>query len=71
MKPLHFWHLAIFDMLASLISDRSDAAGHNTTACLAMIMKNEGPILPRLLDSIRGFVSEYCVMDTQAQQMIP
>jgi glycosyltransferase involved in cell wall biosynthesis len=29
-----------------------------------MIMKNEGPILPRLFDSIRGFVSEYCVMDT-------
>lgn len=33
-------------------------------ACLAMIMKNEGPILPRLFESIKGFVSEYCVVDT-------
>ena len=40
------------------------APSQDTTACLAMIMKNEGPILPRLFDSIRGFVSEYCVMDT-------
>jgi len=29
-----------------------------------MIMKNEGPILPRLFESVKGFVSEYCVMDT-------
>ncbi|EWM20245.1 glycosyl group 2, partial [Nannochloropsis gaditana] len=36
----------------------------NTSVCLAMIIKNEGPILPRLFDSVRGFVSEYCVMDT-------
>lgn len=34
------------------------------TACLAMIIKNEGPILPRLFDSVRGFVSEYCIVDT-------
>jgi glycosyltransferase involved in cell wall biosynthesis len=34
------------------------------TGCLAMIIKNEGPILPRLFDSVRGFVSEYCVVDT-------
>lgn len=33
-------------------------------ACLTMIMKNEGPILPRLFESIKGFVSEYCVVDT-------
>lgn len=33
-------------------------------ACLAMIMKNEGPILPRLFESVQGFVSEYCVVDT-------
>ena len=33
-------------------------------ACLAMIMKNEGPILPRLFDSVQGFVSEYCIVDT-------
>jgi glycosyltransferase involved in cell wall biosynthesis len=33
-------------------------------ACLAMIMKNEGPILPRLFASIEGFVSEYCIVDT-------
>ena len=39
---------------------------HHTspTGCLAMIMKNEGPILPRLFESVRGFVSEYCVVDT-------
>ena len=35
-----------------------------TKACLAMIMKNEGPILPRLFESIQGFVSEYCIVDT-------
>jgi glycosyltransferase involved in cell wall biosynthesis len=29
-----------------------------------MIIKNEGPILPRLFESVRGFVSEYCVVDT-------
>ena len=34
------------------------------TGCLAMIMKNEGPILPRLFESVQGFVSEYCVVDT-------
>jgi tetratricopeptide (TPR) repeat protein len=33
-------------------------------ACLALIMKNEGPILPRLFGSVKGFVSEYCVVDT-------
>jgi len=35
-----------------------------TTACLAMIIKNEGPILPRLFESVKGFVSEYCIVDT-------
>jgi glycosyltransferase involved in cell wall biosynthesis len=64
MKPLHYQCLAIWGIIASLLLERSDAAGHKTSACLAMIMKNEGPILPRLFDSIRGFVSEYCVMDT-------
>ena len=34
------------------------------TGCLAMIIKNEGPILPRLFESVKGFVSEYCVVDT-------
>lgn len=34
------------------------------TGCLAMIMKNEGQILPRLFESVQGFVSEYCVVDT-------
>ena len=34
------------------------------TACLAMIIKNEGPILPRLFESVQGFVSEYCIVDT-------
>lgn len=34
------------------------------TACLAMIIKNEGPILPRLFESVKGFVSEYCIVDT-------
>ena len=33
-------------------------------ACLALIMKNEGPILPRLFESIKGFASAYCVVDT-------
>jgi glycosyltransferase involved in cell wall biosynthesis len=33
-------------------------------ACLAMIIKNEGPILPRLFASVKGFVSEYCIVDT-------
>lgn len=64
MKPLHHQCLAILGILVCLLLGLSDAAGHNTSACLAMIMKNEGPILPRLFDSIRGFVSEYCVMDT-------
>jgi tetratricopeptide (TPR) repeat protein len=35
-----------------------------TKACLAMIIKNEGPILPRLFASVEGFVSEYCIVDT-------
>jgi len=34
------------------------------SACLAMIIKNEGPLLPRLFESVRGFVTEYCVVDT-------
>lgn len=34
------------------------------TVCLAMIIKNEGPLLPRLFESIRGFVAEYCIVDT-------
>lgn len=34
------------------------------TVCLAMIIKNEGPLLPRLFKSIRGFVAEYCIVDT-------
>jgi glycosyltransferase involved in cell wall biosynthesis len=29
-----------------------------------VIIKNEGPILPRLFESVRVFVSEYCVVDT-------
>jgi len=29
-----------------------------------MIIKNEGPLLPRLFESIRGFVAEYCIVDT-------
>ncbi len=29
-----------------------------------MIIKNEGPILPRLFESVQGFVSEYCIVDT-------
>lgn len=29
-----------------------------------MIVKNEAPILPRLFESVRGFVSEYCIVDT-------
>lgn len=35
-----------------------------STGCLAMIMKDEGPILHRLFESVREFVSEYCVVDT-------
>ncbi len=34
------------------------------TGCLTMIIKHEGPTLPRLSESIQGFVSEYCVVDT-------
>lgn len=34
------------------------------TICLAMIVKNEAPILPRLFESVKGFVSEYCIVDT-------
>lgn len=34
------------------------------TLCLAMIVKNEAPILPRLFQSVKGFVSEYCIVDT-------
>jgi tetratricopeptide (TPR) repeat protein len=33
-------------------------------ACLVMIMKNEGPLLPRLFASVQNFVSEYCIVDT-------
>lgn len=33
-------------------------------ACLAMIVKNEARILPRLFESVRGFVTEYCIVDT-------
>lgn len=40
------------------------SASHPPKACLAMIMKNEGPILPRLFESIKGFASAYCVVDT-------
>ena len=42
----------------------AEPALDGTTACLAMIIKNEGPILPRLFESVKGFVSEYCIMDT-------
>ncbi len=41
------------------------------TACLAMIIKNEGPILPRLFESIKDFVSEYCIVDTGSPPMTP
>ena len=34
------------------------------TICLAIIMKNEGPLLPRLFDSVKGFATEYCIVDT-------
>ena len=40
------------------------ASTRTPTACLAMIIKNEGPILPRLFESVQGFVSEYCIVDT-------
>jgi glycosyltransferase involved in cell wall biosynthesis len=29
-----------------------------------MIIKNEGPLLGRLFDSVKGFVKEYCIVDT-------
>jgi len=45
-------------------NNASDATPSSPKACLAMIMKNEGPILPRLFESVKGFVSEYCVVDT-------
>lgn len=33
-------------------------------ACLVLMMKNEGPLLPRLFESVKDFVSEYCIVDT-------
>lgn len=44
--------------------DNASAPAAIPTGCLAMIIKNEGPILPRLFESVRGFASEYCVVDT-------
>ena len=41
-----------------------DPASLPPTGCLAMIIKNESPILPRLFESVGGFVSECCVLDT-------
>jgi glycosyltransferase involved in cell wall biosynthesis len=29
-----------------------------------MIIKNEGPLLPRLFESVKGFATEYCIVDT-------
>jgi hypothetical protein len=57
----------LFALSSFLMVEGVTAKNNNSTtprACLAMIMKNEGPILPRLFESIKGFVSEYCVMDT-------
>ena len=50
------------NLTSSLASPQCETAP--ATGCLAMIIKNEGPILPRLFESVRGFVSEYCVVDT-------
>lgn len=36
----------------------------NISCCLAMIIKNEGPIIPRLFESVKGFASQYCIVDT-------
>lgn len=47
---------------SSVASSQCEAAP--AQRCLAMIIKNEGPILPRLFESVRGFISEYCVVDT-------
>jgi glycosyltransferase involved in cell wall biosynthesis len=47
------------------IQNKASAASIATPkACLAMIIKNEGSILPRLFQSVQGFVSEYCIVDT-------
>ena len=55
------------DATPQLVDGPSGSLDHTHTppkACLAMIMKNEGPILPRVFDSVQGFVSEYCIVDT-------
>ena len=48
----------------SMTPDSVSLGSPPPTGCLAMIIKNEGPILPRLFESVSGFVSEYCVVDT-------
>lgn len=45
-------------------SSQSKSNESSPTICLAMIVKNEAPILPRLFQSVKGFVSEYCIVDT-------
>jgi hypothetical protein len=48
------------------VADVGDAGAvrKKSHACLALMQKNEGPIIKRLFDSVKGFVDEYCVVDT-------
>jgi glycosyltransferase involved in cell wall biosynthesis len=37
---------------------------HGQTVCLCMIVKNEAPVIRRCLDSLRGFIDAWVIVDT-------
>lgn len=51
-------------LVTDLAADTTPKKHTNFTCCLAMIIKNEGPLIPRLFESVKGFASEYCIVDT-------
>jgi tetratricopeptide (TPR) repeat protein len=46
------------------VSSNNETISKNTTLCLNMIVKNEGKIILRLLESISSIIDSYCICDT-------
>lgn len=64
------WLLSLYARGASLWPSESlvEQPQQPSHACLVLMMKNEGPLLPRLFESVKDFVSEYCIVDTGSNE---
>ena len=52
------------EILETSVATVEHVMSKNPTLCLTMIVRNEGPRMPRLLESVRGLIDEVVISDT-------